>query len=86
MNRHLLLEVALNELNHLSKKLKYYTGITCEEPKRATIIAEDGNFTDIIAYFDEIKSFTIEENFILLNEYDGSTLKLDENEVEWVNN
>jgi len=85
MNKHLILSVALNELNHISSGNKYYLAME-NDPARNVIILENEkeNDMEVICYLDQIESFTVGDGYILLNEKDGSVMRLDENDADWI--
>jgi hypothetical protein len=85
MNKYLILSVALNELNHISSGNKYYLAME-NDPARNVIFLENKkeNLMGAICYLDQIESFTVGDVYILLNEKDGSVMKLDENDADWI--
>jgi hypothetical protein len=84
MNKLLILQVILNELNHISSDTKYYLAME-NDPVRSVIIYEDEKemLSDTICYFDQIDSFIIHEDRLILNLQNNSVVRLDKNGMEW---
>jgi len=84
MNKLLILQVILNELNHISSGNKYYLAME-NDPARSVIIYEDEKemLSDTICYFDQIDSFAIYEDRLILNLQNNSIVRLDKNGMEW---
>lgn len=88
MNKRLILEVALSQFNADSKGMTYEVWRELWQPFNHAIVQMSGRerAEGTIAAVEKIESFTVCENYILLNFEDGSVMKLDENDVEWIKN
>jgi hypothetical protein len=85
MNKYLLLEIALNEFNHISKNYKYEIVQELNAPyKKVLLMGNSKEPSDEIAELDKIESFTVGDGYILLNKNDGPVIKLDENDADWI--
>jgi hypothetical protein len=85
MNKYLLLEIVLNEFNHISKNYKYEIARELIEPyKTVLFMSNDNEPSDEIVELDQIESFTVGDGYVLLNEADGSVMRLDENDADWI--
>jgi hypothetical protein len=84
MDKHLILSVALNELNHISNGNKYYLAIENDTTRNIIILEnEKGNGRNAICYLDQIDSFAIHEDRLILNLKNDSVVRLDKNGMEW---
>jgi len=84
MNKLLILQVILNELNHISGDNEFCLGME-SDPLRSVIILENEKeeVSDVVCYFDQIDSFAVCDDCLSIYLKDNSIFKLNKNGMEW---